>query len=209
MSEHNHDTHEAHDHEHHVHVTPLMPMVLTFVALLILTALTVWTAKTLYFGNAVNLVIALIIASTKGILVAAFFMHLVWDKAMNTIVVVSTMFATTLFLTLTLVDLGTRDMVTDTESGEIVAGGSVSITVDDNGSRTVSRGAYNPWFSDAPGLSVLEQARAEYKLKHKDGHTSDGHGAGDDHSDDHSGDDHGEDQGDHGSDEHASEADGN
>jgi hypothetical protein len=90
---------------------------------------------------------------------------------MNTIVVVSTLFATTLFLVLTLVDLGTRDMVTDIEDGEIVAGGSVSITVGDGGERTVSRGAYNPWYSDTPGMSVLDQARADYKAaKHGDDH---------------------------------------
>lgn len=191
MSDHDHtESHDSHDHEHHVHVTPLMPMVLTFIALLFLTGLTVATAKGLYFGNAANLIIALVIASTKGVLVAAFFMHLVWDKAMNTIVVVSTMFATTLFLTLTLVDLGTRDMVTDIESGEIVDGGAVTITVGDDG-RSVTRGAYNPWFSDAPGKSVLAQAREDYKAKK---HKSDDH-HGDDHSDDY-GDDHSDDNSD-------------
>jgi cytochrome c oxidase subunit 4 len=202
MSDHSHDHHgDDHHGEHHVHVTPLMPMVLTFIALLILTGLTVATAKGLYFGNAANLIIALVIASAKGILVAAFFMHLVWDKAMNTIVVVSTMFATTLFLVLTLVDLGTRDMVTDIEEGEIVAGGAVTINVDEEGGRSVSRGVYNPWFSDAPGESVLAQARADYKAKKHDGD----HGYGDDkdHSEDH-GDDHAEGE-DHSGDEDATE----
>jgi len=153
----------AHHDGHHVHVTPFMPMLLVFVALLILTALTLWTAKAEYFyvSNSVNLVIALIIAGLKGLLVAAFFMHLLYDKAMNTVIVVATMFAAVLFLTLTLVDLGTQDIVDATEKGEIAIGGSVQITIDENGNRVVDRGTYSPFWSDTPGLSIVEQARQD------------------------------------------------
>ncbi len=161
--EHAHDDHHGHHDGHHVHVTPLMPMVLVFGALLCLTALTLWTAKAEYFyvSNSVNLTVALIIAGLKGLLVAAFFMHLIYDKAMNTVIVVSTMFAAILFMTLTLVDLGTQDIVDKTEKGEIAIGGSVQININANGEREVTRGVYSPFWSDNPGLSILEQARQD------------------------------------------------
>jgi len=163
MSNHNQHDHEHADHHdgHHVHVTPLVPMILVFGGLLILTALTLWTAKAEYFyvSNSVNLIVALIIAGTKGLLVAAFFMHLIYDKAMNTVIVVATLFATVLFLTLTLVDINTQDFVDKTEKGEISIGGSVEVTTDDRGRRVVSHGVYSPFWSDNPGLSIVEQAR--------------------------------------------------
>lgn len=154
-------------HDHHVHVTPLWPMVGTFAALILLTILTVATARFIYLGNAVNLVIALLIAGTKAVLVAAFFMHLLYDKALNTIVVVSTMFAVVLFISLTTIDMGTRGMASNLEEGEIVPGGGARITIDENGNRTVARlGSYQPWHSETPSKSVAQQAHdaaaAEY-----------------------------------------------
>lgn len=177
------DEHGAHHDGHHVHVTPFMPMLLVFIGLLCLTALTLWTAKAEYFyvSNSVNLIVALIIAGLKGLLVAAFFMHLIYDKAMNTVIVVATMFAAVLFLTLTLVDIGTQDIVDKTEKGEIAIGGSVQITTDENGNRVVSRGVYSPFWSDSPGLSILEQARQdpENVKKREKSHAGDGYGSSD------------------------------
>lgn len=158
------DEHGVHHDGHHVHVTPFMPMLLVFVGLLILTALTLWTARAEYFyvSNSVNLIVALIIASTKGLLVAAFFMHLIYDKALNTVIVVSTMFAAVLFITITLIDLGTQDMVDATEMGEITHGGSVQITTDPVTGRTsVNRGPYSPFWSDNPGRSIVDLARED------------------------------------------------
>lgn len=163
---------------HHVHVTPLWPMVGTFAALIVLTVLTVVTAKGLYFGNEINLVIALIIAGTKAILVAAFFMHLLYDKAMNTVIVVSTMFAVVLFISLTMLDIGTRDMADSLEAGEIVPGGGINIMVNEDGQRVIPpKGSYEPWHSDTPSKSVLTQARERYKAKK--GHESGEHDAAD------------------------------
>lgn len=158
--------HEAQGHDgHHVHVTPLWPMVGTFVALIVLTVLTVVTAKGLYFGNAINLTIALIIAGTKAVLVAAFFMHLLYDKAMNTVIVVSTMFAVVLFISLTLLDLGTRDMADAIEEGEIVPGGGVAISIDQDTGEKLFKGDYQPWHADNASKSVLTQARENYAAK--------------------------------------------
>ncbi|MFU8828503.1 MAG: cytochrome C oxidase subunit IV family protein [Phycisphaerales bacterium] len=157
--------HDAYDHDgHHIHVTPFWPMVIVFGCLLVLTALTLWTAKAEYFyvSNSVNLTVALIIASAKGLLVAAFFMHLIYDKALNTVIVVSTMFAAVLFITITLIDLGTQDMVDATEMGEITHGGSVQITTDPVTGRTsVNRGPYSPFWSDNPGRSIVDLARED------------------------------------------------
>lgn len=164
------DAHAAHD-DHHVHVIPFWTMTAVFVALIFLTLITVLTAKGIYAGNAVNLVIALFIAGIKAVLVAGFFMHLVYDKALNTIVVVATMFAVVLFISLTAIDIGTRGMAFDDElEGEIVPGGGASISyVDDGteeGTRVVGKkGEYNPWHNDAASRSVLDEARENYKAK--------------------------------------------
>ncbi|GEM_PF-1851222 len=157
---------EGDPHGHHVHVTPLWPMVGTFVALILLTILTVVTAKGLYFGNAINLVIALIIAGTKGVLVAAFFMHLLYDRAINTVIVIATMFAVVLFISLTVVDLGTRDLADPIEAGEIVPGGGAQIDIDaETGERSI-KPTYNPWhMGDQASSSVLDQAREAYKAE--------------------------------------------
>lgn len=177
------DEHGAHHDGHHVHVTPLLPMILVFGGLLILTALTLWTAKAEYFyvSNSVNLIIALVIAGTKGLLVAAFFMHLIYDKAMNTVIVVATMFAAVLFLTLTLVDINTQDFVDKTEKGEIAIGGSVQITTDDQGNRKVTHGVYSPFWSDNPGLSIVEQAKQDPEniKKREKKHAKQSEGGGD------------------------------
>ena len=168
--------HPTDEHGHHVHVTPFWPMLITFVVLLVLTLLTVVTAKGLYFGNAVNLTIALIIAGAKAVLVAAFFMHLLYDKAINTVIVVATMFAVVLFISLTLVDLGTRHLADPIEDGEIVPGGGVQINVsEETGDREI-RPQYNPWHSDTPSKSVLQQAREAYEAKHDHDAPRDDHG---------------------------------
>jgi cytochrome c oxidase subunit 4 len=170
--------HPGHDHhEHHVHVTPFWPMAATFIALIFLTVLTVLTAQYLYLGNAVNLVIALAIAGLKALLVAAFFMHLLYDKPLNTIVVVATMFATVLFISITVIDMGTRDLADKTEAGEIVPGGGAQVSVDEEtGKRTVSRiGSYQPWYTDTPSKSIVDIARENAEAK--DAH------AGEDHQD--------------------------
>jgi cytochrome c oxidase subunit 4 len=83
---------EALEEEHHDHV--LSPGVLlgTAAALLTLTVITVAVART-DLGR-LNVVIALGIASIKATLVAAWFMHLRYEKRINAVVlVVSILFA--------------------------------------------------------------------------------------------------------------------
>lgn len=182
---HDHDHHDDHG-EHHVHVIPLVPMLATLGALLFLTILTVVTAKGMYFGNEINLVIALIIASIKGVLVAAFFMHLWWDKRLNTVIVVSTMFAVVLFIGLTMMDTLTRGMADEWEEGEIIVGGGAPSRDATTGKFLSRKGNYaNPMYNDVgvAGESILVKAQRNYEAKHA--HESDGH---DDHGDDGHGD---------------------
>jgi cytochrome c oxidase subunit 4 len=76
-------------------------------ALLFLTIITV-AAASFNFGSA-NVVIALAIASVKAILVGLFFMHLIWDKPVNTIVIVAGFLFLGIFLMFDFLDVGTRD----------------------------------------------------------------------------------------------------
>ena len=104
-AEHSH----AHDHDDgavHVHIAPTRFYWGIFAGLVALTALTV---KVSYydFGSA-NIIIALLIASMKASLVAAFFMHLRHDKLFNTLILLAAFLFLSLFILLTWDDLGVR-----------------------------------------------------------------------------------------------------
>ena len=75
-------------------------------ALLFLTIITV-AAASFNFGSA-NVVIALAIASVKAILVGLFFMHLVWDKPVNAIILVAAFLFLGVFLMFDFLDVTTR-----------------------------------------------------------------------------------------------------
>jgi caa(3)-type oxidase subunit IV len=78
------------------------------VALMIGTALTVWAAFINFGSREINIIAALIIASTKGFLVAGFFMHLISEKKLIYSVLVCTVFfvAALMFLTLLSMEKG-------------------------------------------------------------------------------------------------------
>ena len=76
-------------------------------ALLFLTIITV-AAASFNFGSA-NVIIALAIATVKGLLVALFFMHLIWDKPVNAIIAVAGFLFLGVFLMFDFLDVGTRD----------------------------------------------------------------------------------------------------
>jgi caa(3)-type oxidase subunit IV len=61
---------------------PLRALAAVLITLLLLTAATVALAK-IDLGSGVNLTLALGIAGLKALLIAAFFMHLIWDKRMH------------------------------------------------------------------------------------------------------------------------------
>ncbi len=78
-------------------------------ALVVLTVITVLAAG-VNFGAA-NVVIALVIASIKGSLVALFFMHLRHDKPMSAIIFVTGLVMLAVFLILCVIDTGSRDRI--------------------------------------------------------------------------------------------------
>jgi len=93
----------GHEAEHdHTHV-----FVATLIALLILTGITVG-ASYIDFGSG-NVVIALFIASIKAILVAMFFMHLRYEKAVMGIVAAAGFLFLGIFLMFCFMDVDTRD----------------------------------------------------------------------------------------------------
>ena len=95
------DTHEhGHGHDH-------APVFLkTLIALLILTVITVAVSRVDL--GAANVAVALVVASIKATLVATFFMHLKWDKPINTSIALMGFLFLGLLLTFTIVDIDNR-----------------------------------------------------------------------------------------------------
>ena len=91
------------------HVTPIKVYIAVAIALLLLTGITV-TASFIDFG-AFNVTIALAIASIKALLVAFFFMHLLWDNKLYLIIFAASLLFLTIFLTFTMFDTTTRDAI--------------------------------------------------------------------------------------------------
>jgi len=82
--------------------------VIVLAALLTLTAVTMAVAG-IHFGSpAVNVIVALGIASLKASLVALFFMHLLHDKPLNALIFVSGLVFLAIFLILILIDVDFR-----------------------------------------------------------------------------------------------------
>ncbi|MDZ7638159.1 MAG: cytochrome C oxidase subunit IV family protein [Bryobacterales bacterium] len=80
----------------------------TIIALFLLTAVTVLAAGVDFGSNTTNLIIAMVIATVKASLVALFFMHLRWEKGMNAIIFLSSIFFVGVFMIFTLFDINTR-----------------------------------------------------------------------------------------------------
>lgn len=92
----------------HAHAQHGGPAVYTrnLIALLILTGLTIGAAF-IDLGSG-NVVVALAIASIKATLVALFFMHLRWEKPVNSIIAIAGFLFLGIFLMFDFLDVGTR-----------------------------------------------------------------------------------------------------
>ena len=84
------------------HPMPIWMLLAVFVALLALTILTVFQS-TFNLGN-IEVWLSLSIATIKAGLVIAFFMHLLWDKPLNAIIILSSLVFVSLFLGFTMMD---------------------------------------------------------------------------------------------------------
>ncbi len=91
-----------HDDHGYAHVMPPQVLLSVFAALIALTVLTVALAGNL--PPNVELVVALSIASAKGLLVILFFMHMLYDKPLNILMFVFSLAFVALFLTFALMD---------------------------------------------------------------------------------------------------------
>jgi len=96
-------TAQAHDSGHGLaHVMPIPILLAVFVALLILTAITVAVAG--FDFGALNLWVAMGVATVKASLVVAYFMHLRYDHPFNAVVFIAALVFVALFLGITLLD---------------------------------------------------------------------------------------------------------
>src|ERR1700733_14119080 len=106
-TEHSHAHDDAHDDRGaHVHISSTRFYIGIFAALI---CLTIATVKVSYydFGSA-NIVIAMLIATMKASLVAAFFMHLRYDQLFNTLAFLGAFLFLGIFILLTYDDVGRR-----------------------------------------------------------------------------------------------------
>lgn len=94
------------------HVIPAKVFFNILVILLILTVLTV-TFHTMHLGS-LAAPVAFIIATTKAVLVMAYFMHLKYDKVINRAIFGIAFFFVALLFVLCVIDIFTRVPVTST-----------------------------------------------------------------------------------------------
>ena len=124
MSTHDNHAHAAHYDDHDKNAVKVYLGVL--VALLILTAVTV-AASTIQFGSGmINVIVALGIATLKASLVGLFFMHLIHDRPMNSIILVGSFVFLAIFLISCYTDYASRDSLlpTNIRVQEAVPGGT-------------------------------------------------------------------------------------
>ena len=107
---------------------PIWMLLSVFFALLVLTGLTVYQS-TFDLGN-MEIWLSLTIATVKAGLVIAFFMHLVWDKPLNAIIILGSLIFVALFLGFTMMDAeGYRDNLIMTSTLEQSQPGAMVVDV--------------------------------------------------------------------------------
>jgi cytochrome c oxidase subunit 4 len=129
--------HQVDDGQLHVHISSARFYWGIFGALIVLTLLTVRVSY-YDFGSA-NIIIALVIATMKASLVAAFFMHLRHDKLFNTIAFLAAFLFLAIFILLTYDDLGVRArevpgyiLSVDPHTGQAAPGGEPATSATSN-----------------------------------------------------------------------------
>jgi cytochrome c oxidase subunit 4 len=105
------------DAQNEIHVTPLKVYLMVGVLLFILTGITVTVSK-IHLGPW-NAVVALAIASIKGLLVVLFFMHLLYDKKIYALVVSTALVILAIFIALTMADVLRRGDIYENQASPI------------------------------------------------------------------------------------------
>ncbi len=104
--------------KHKIHVVPLKMYLAVATALIVMTAITVGVS--FIDLGALNITVALAIASIKALLVAFFFMHLFWDNKLYLVIFSAGLLFLTIFLTLTMFDTTTRGSVNEETKSPII-----------------------------------------------------------------------------------------
>jgi cytochrome c oxidase subunit IV len=159
-AEHSHDAHD--DGNVHVHISSTPFYIGIFGALILLTFATV---KVSYydFGSA-NIIIAMLIATMKASLVAAFFMHLRYDQLFNTLAFLAAFLFLGIFILLTYDDMGKRGRIDNAygthvfaPTGVAAAGGEPSTTATDEAVEHEAPGAPGGEHGDKGGKNEKKE----------------------------------------------------
>ena len=111
-------THTAeHAHHSHHHIVPFKVNMAVGITLLILTAVTVWVAQ--FDFGAMNMIVAMTVATVKAGLVVAYFMHLRYDNRFFLTMLLVCLIALTVFIVFTMIDQKSRTSIYDYEMQEI------------------------------------------------------------------------------------------
>lgn len=181
------DPHGFHEEGHHGHVIVSWQILLgVLLALLFFTVLTVFQAQFEKFAahewgwlipGWVNVVLAMGIAVIKGTLVAMFFMQLRYDKGLNVVLFLFTLFAVWLFIMFTAIDLTGRGHITEWRQGEVISGGTLSSFGTGGGSIAKSRKDLEGISNKPIYLAVKENYIAQHGLAAYEAHAHhDAHG---------------------------------
>ncbi len=108
-------THTA-EHSHH-HIVPFKVNMAVGITLLILTAVTVWVAQ--FDFGAMNMIVAMTVATVKAGLVVAYFMHLRYDNRFFFTMLLVCLIALTVFIVFTMIDQKSRAAIYEYEMQEI------------------------------------------------------------------------------------------
>lgn len=169
------DPHGFHDEGHHGHVIiPWQILLGVLFTLLVFTVLTVFQAQFEKYAahewgwqipGWVNVFLAMGIATIKGTLVVMFFMQLRYDKGINVILLLFTLFAVWLFIMFTAIDLTGRHHITEWRGGEVVAGGT--------GAGVRREGVNGPLITVAKDQYIARHGLADYEAHAHDEHNAD------------------------------------
>lgn len=119
-------THDAEIHEHaddgavHAHISPTKFYIQIFLALVCLTLLTVGVAY-IHLGK-LNLIVAILISTTKASLVVTFFMHLKYDSRFNALMFLGSLLFIGIFFAYTMNDTDHRGQVDSAQGVEMYSG---------------------------------------------------------------------------------------
>jgi cytochrome c oxidase subunit IV len=112
----NESSRESTEMHHEAHSGP-GKYVLVFVALLVLTGLTVFTGR-MHLPN-FGLLLALLIATTKGTLVALYFMHLAEHQGVNRLIIGVSVLFVALLIGFSIMDTATRQPLSNAQGSRL------------------------------------------------------------------------------------------